>query len=222
MKKSFLILVVLSVMACGSAFAQLAIGGQLGLRYYSGAEENSDFNFTLLPGLSYNLSDALAVGGQIGVDYSSNTGLSTTPGAGSLLPTKTKTTNSTFTFRIMPYLRYFALGSDRLKLFFDAQVPVSFGSTGVAVEIDGKKTSTDGPSLFNIGLQVVPGLRYSLSDSFALLATANVARFGVMYSSRSSKFGETTTVTSETTMGLGVNHSGYSFAPFMVGFQFMF
>lgn len=222
MKKSFLILVVLSVMACGSAFAQLALGGQLGLRYYSGTGDNSDFNFTLLPGLSYKLSDALAVGGQIGVDYESNTRLSTTPGTALLPPTTTKNTNSTFTFCIMPYLRYFALGSDRLKLFFDAQVPVSFGSEGVTVEIDGKKTSTDGPSLFNIGFQVVPGLRYSLTDSFALLATANVARFGVMYSSRSSKSGETTVVTSETTMGLGVNHSGYYAAPLMVGFQFMF
>ena len=214
MKKVLLMLGVLSAMACGSAFAQVAVGGQLGLNY-QGVEDDSNVNFTLLPGATYELSNQLAIGGQIGIDYRARTSTQK-QGEKSI-----KTTNSDFTFLLTPYVRYYALGVDRLSLYFDAQVPLSFGTVGSST-VDGK--TTDGNGTFGIGLQVVPGLKFELSNQIALLATANVARFGVMYNSVSVKEGDKTVTTSATSFGLGVNHAGYGkdAALFMVGFQFSF
>lgn len=229
MKKGLFLFFALIAMACGSAFAQLAVDGQLGFNYGSAGNE-SRIAFRLLPGLSYELSNDIALGGRIGFDYnatSSSLGGDSESDNGKKEKQKEKSssTKSDFIFHVVPYVRYFALGNDRLKLFCDAQLPLSFGSVGASkMTAGGKTTSTDGNSVFGVGLQLVPGLKYELTNQIALIATANVVRFGVMYNSTSVKSGDTTVTTSSTSFGLGINHAGYEkgTAPFMVGCQFSF
>ena len=219
MKKGLFLFFALIAMACGSAFAQLAVDGQLGFNYGS-AGNDSRIAFRLLPGLSYELNSDIALGGRIGFDYNASS-----TSSGEEQKEKSSSTKSDFIFHIVPYVRYFALGNDRLKLFCDAQLPLSFGSTGASkVTVAGKTTSTDGNGVFGVGLQLVPGLKYELTNQIALIATANVVRFGVMYNSTSVKAGDKTVTTSSTSFGLGINHAGYekSAAPFMVGCQFSF
>lgn len=219
MKKGLFLFFALIAMACGSAFAQLAVDGQLGLNY-GGSGDNSRISFRLLPGLSYELSNDIALGGRIGFDYNASS-----TSSGEEKKEKSSSTKSDFIFHVVPYVRYFALGNDRLKLFCDAQLPLSFGSVGASkITVGGKTTSTDGNSVFGVGLQLVPGLKYELTNQIALIATANVIRFGVMYNSTSVKEGDKTVTTSSTSFGLGINHAGYekSAAPFMVGCQFSF
>ena len=217
MKKGLFLFFALIAMACGSAFAQLAVDGQLGLNYGS-AGDDSRISFRLLPGLSYELSNDIALGGRIGFDYNASS-----KSSGEEQKEKSSSTKSDFIFHVVPYVRYFALGNDRLKLFCDAQLPLSFGSVGASkVTVAGKTTSTDGNSVFGVGLQIVPGLKYELTNQIALIATANVVRFGVMYNSTSVKEGDKTVTTSSTSFGLGINHAGYEKVPFMVGCQFSF
>ena len=220
MKKGLFLFFALIAMACGSAFAQLAVDGQLGFNYGSAGDNNSRIAFRLLPGLSYELSNDIALGGRIGFDYNASS-----TSSGEEQKEKSSSTKSDFIFHVVPYVRYFALGNDRLKLFCDAQLPLSFGSVGASkMTAGGKTTSTDGNSVFGVGLQLVPGLKYELTNQIALIATANVVRFGVMYNSTSVKSGDTTVTTSSTSFGLGINHAGYEkgTAPFMVGCQFSF
>jgi len=220
MKKGLFLFFALIAMACGSAFAQLAVDGQLGFNYGSAGDNNSRIAFRLLPGLSYELSNDIALGGRIGFDYNASS-----TSSGEEQKEKSSATKSDFIFHIVPYVRYFALGNDRLKLFCDAQLPLSFGSVGASkMTAGGKTTSTDGNSVFGVGLQLVPGLKYELTNQIALIATANVVRFGVMYNSTSVKAGDKTVTTSSTSFGLGINHAGYEkgTAPFMVGCQFSF
>ncbi|MGP1460485.1 MAG: outer membrane beta-barrel protein [Bacteroides sp.] len=219
MKKGLFLFFALIAMACGSAFAQLAVDGQLGFNYGS-AGNDSRIAFRLLPGLSYELNSDIALGGRIGFDYNASS-----TSSGEEQKEKSSATKSDFIFHVVPYVRYFALGNDRLKLFCDAQLPLSFGSVGASkVTAAGKTTSTDGNGVFGVGLQLVPGLKYELTNQIALIATANVVRFGVMYNSTSVKVGDKTVTTSSTSFGLGINHAGYekSAAPFMVGCQFSF
>lgn len=195
MKRILLILALVSVMAYSSAFAQLSLGGSLGFDYTTPAEDNSAIAVTLLPDLSYGLSSKLAVGGKLGFTYASKY----------TKADKTKTTVSEHLIVIAPYVRYNALGNDRLSLFFDAQLPLGFGSAGTEVSVSGKTKEIDGPSLFSFGLGVVPGLKVNLTSSFSLLATANVARLGFVYNKSTTKVGDEKVTSSGTYFELGVN-----------------
>jgi len=216
-------------MAYSSAFAQLSLGGSLGFDYTTPAEDNSAIAMTLLPDLSYGLSSKLAVGGKLGFTYASQY----------TKADKTKTTVSEHSIIITPYVRYYALGNERISLFFDAQLPLGFGSKGdTEVSVSGKTKETDGASVFSFGLGVVPGLKVNLTSSFSLLATANVARLGFVYNKSTMKVGDEKVTSSDTSFELGVNKvsalksevddkgavKGFAAqaVPFMIGIQYTF
>lgn len=241
MKKLFCFLIFLSAMWSGSLFAQIGVSGELGLRYKSnGGDLPGNFSFSLIPSGLYHINSDFAVGAKLGITYTS--GIIATKDTSSLsgafekaldgiknklngktsVTVKSQTT-SDFVFHLVPFARYYALGNDRISVYFEAQLPLGFGSMGSTKTTmsDGKTTTTDGAGYFSFGIQVVPGVRVKLTEGFSLIASANIARIGFNYESTSHKYGETTITSKTTSFGLGVNSSVQE-APLTVGLQLNF
>ncbi len=217
MKRIVSVLALLGAFAIGSAYAQLAISGNLGFNYQSPAEKTSVVSFSLLPDVNYGINNMLAVGGKLGFNYNVK----------SNEVSETTTSTSDFIFTLAPYVRFFALGNDRVSLFFDGQIPLSFGTLGKGkVTTKGKTVESDGNGYFGFGLWAVPGIKVNLSQNFALLATANVARLGYQYTSTSTKSKDAegkdvTTTVSQSAFAFGVNNYQQD-APIMIGIQMEF
>ena len=232
MKRVLFVLALISAFVYGSAFAQITVGGQLGVAYSGGNETakkdgktnekkgDSPLTFVFSPYAIYSLTSDFGIGAQLGVGYSSWT----SPANSTLDGHKDdKSVRSDLMFHFTPFARYTLLGNDRIRLFLDGQLPIRFGSEDNRKDIVGDKTTTtDGPSVFGIGVGIVPGLQVNLTSSFALIATANVASINFNYERASKTDSGVTQTKSNTDFSFGVNGAVPSKVPFMVGLAVSF
>lgn len=137
-------IITLAAMACMAvgAFAQdWYAGGSVG--FWRNSSENKTI-VDILPEIGYNLNDNVAIGSVLGYSYNYNEG------------------EWANLFRIEPYLRYTCLKSGKVKLFVDGGVNFGIG-WGKA---HGEKTDV----AVTYGIGIKPGVSYSLSDRFSVVA----------------------------------------------------
>lgn len=192
------------------AFAQtaagnIAIGGTLGVQLNSGkttvgstsVDKGKSSSITILPNVSYFLSDKLAIG--LGIGYGSTS--STTSGTPSL-----KTTNSGFI--VNPFAKYFISVGEKSSFFFKGGIDMNFGTTksqklnaaGTGVEDNDPAKST------TIGVGVMPGFLFFPADNWGVELALGGNLIG--YKTSTSKVGSNYKDTDNTFEILGVNGMG--------------
>ena len=139
--KKILAFAAMAVMALGAFAQDMYVGGQVGFWRNSGDNETS---FQILPEIGFNLSEKLAIGTTIGYDYSYDDGR--------------KLNLVVFN----PYVRYTFFRNGNVSLFCDGGVDLGFGKAKYEGE------SSDTAVTYGIGIK--PGISYSLSDKFSLVA----------------------------------------------------
>ena len=222
MKRVLLVFALVSAVACGSAFAQLSVGGALGFNYKGessttkaggttvNADGASQFTFKFLPYAIYSLNSDFGVGAHVGATYTSNT--EPNPGIGDEHKND-RTVTSNLVFEFTPFVRYSLLGNDRISVFLDGRVPLKFGSVGAAKVVNGNNTTNvDGASLMSFGIAVVPGLKVNLTSNLALVATADIASLNFNYQAVTQTVGSASATKSTTGFSLGLGST-----PFTIG-----
>lgn len=144
------------MVATVAASAQVYIGGGIGFSsekegYANGDEEpDAATKFHFNPEIGYNLSDKLAVGIGIGVDYGKQGDVKTTG------------------FEVAPYARWTFVKWNRVSLFLEGGLAYGFDKTKREYEQGNETISEEEKnSYFKIGVK--PGLRVDLTDHVALM-----------------------------------------------------
>lgn len=188
MKKLFI--TIAFVAAAMFAQAQFYLGGSIGFDYYknptTGIYAGADkvMSISVLPNVGYMFSDKMGVGVEFGLSYDKAefTSLS-----------DIKTT----IFQFSPYFRY-VFGEIRdFSFYADAKLDFGFG-----------KYNDDSATVIGVG--ILPGVAYNLTDNVAIVGSLNIFRLGFDI----TKHGDT----DHTHFGLGVNEN----TPLNVGLVYNF
>lgn len=157
-----------------TANAQLILGGQIGLNHNGNHDDNyslgsnANTNITILPKIGYQLNDNMQIGIKLGVDY--------TYGRVYAAGEDNYASNWQNTLYLAPYFRYNLMEWRSFTLFCEAQL-----AFGLHMESHNYNTLTDNTTdnaddFTTIGLSIVPGLNYALSDKCSLDLYVNLAR----------------------------------------------
>lgn len=171
MKKVFLTLALAAF--AFAANAQFVIGGNLGFRTsnvknaYDGktiADKNTvnKFGFDLRGG--YQINDKMQVGLMLGYDL--NTTKAQTPDPLDVEKEAGYGKTNSHMFNVTPYFRYncFEFGS-RFTFFAEARVNLGFGGGYAETSLGSTTTKVDMPKEFVLGIGVLPGVNYKVSDN---------------------------------------------------------
>ena len=172
MKKLFITLALVAFAM--TANAQFVLGGHIGLAHNGSHDDNytlgsnASTDITVMPKIGYQLNDKMQLGVQLGLEYNYNRAY-----AGNE-DTYLSTYGSVIRFN--PYFRYNVAEWRNFTLFCEAQV-----SLGLHLESHTYNTVTDNTTDNNddfttVGLSVVPGLNYSLSEKCSLDLYINLVR----------------------------------------------
>lgn len=178
------------------ANAQLYVGGSFGINSKSSTSTSgttsvsgpSSFSFGLAPEVGFFLSEKLAIGGRIGLQTTSNKTY-----ANDADRTVTKQTQTTF--GITPYANYYFLQAGNFSVFAEANLPIGFGGSSVSTGT----VTTKGPSIFNFGINLLPGLAYKVNERILLRTQVNFLNIGFNLRSESTTITnpvDNTTITS--------------------------
>ncbi|MDR0427285.1 MAG: porin family protein [Dysgonamonadaceae bacterium] len=197
MKKVFLLMMV-AVFSVATASAQYYLGGSLGFSNEKTKDGDVELSktteFAIAPEFGYNLTEKVDLG--ISFEFSSEkpgeTGFDKTTG-----------------WNVSPYVRYNVIQFGQFSIL--AKAGILFG---------GKKETPvgEGPDVktTTLGVNIVPVLKYTLSDKFDLLANLNFAK--IDFNQTKVKDGETTT-----NFGLDVNSNNVAnVGGVTIGFAFKF
>lgn len=195
--RSQIVALVLALFICPNfLFAQkgaIIVGGSLGwssngstVEYVPNAslKGNSSSSFTLAPGVIYMFGDKMGVGLSLG--YSTESSKSYSYGAGNSFIDRIDYA-SMGKFTITPSFRYLFANFDKITLYGDLMIPISFGSgndyrdvitnSGAVTTTPKYKDSSNG-----FGIVFQPGIAYSLTNKITLFASVFHMNF---YSSES-------------------------------------
>lgn len=168
MKK--VILVAVMALLSANLFAQVFIGGSLGINTTSNVDRvlnanNSNFGFTLAPNVGFKINDDMAVGGRLTFTTSSTTaGAVVTPGP--------------VTFGIQPYFRYSLLYFGNFAIAGEANFGLSFTGQTNTITAPGTPDIINKTSSTRFSLGVTPVLLYELNKHITLEANLNVLTVG--------------------------------------------
>ncbi len=137
------------------------------------------------------LDDNLAIGAGVGFNLNSQ---KTPMGDNDVTVTQT-------VFSLSPFARYY-MGAENVGLYAEAGIGVGFGGSSVK----SGNTTTDGPSIFNFDIGVVPGVYYYIAPGLSL-----EARFGFLGLERSQQKDDNDDKEVQTDFGLTLNPSSLSF-----------
>lgn len=145
MKKIFMCAIMALAAVCANAEG-FYVGGSVGFWHQSDDEQATN-QLTVLPEFGYGLTEKIAVGTELGYDYTHLCGM--------------KTSVSLFEFN--PYVRYtfFKSDDDFVNLFVDGTVGVGAGWA----DFDGDKSDT--AVTYQVGLR--PGLSLNFSEHFSFV-----------------------------------------------------
>lgn len=139
--KKFFTLAAMAVMALGAFAQDWYAGGSVG--FWRNSTDNETY-FNILPEVGYNLTDNVAVGAVFGYSYQYQDRVNVN------------------LFNIDPYVRYTCLKSGKVRLFIDGGIDLGIGWS----KAHGDKSDT----AVTYGIGIKPGVSYSLSDSFSVVA----------------------------------------------------
>ncbi len=176
MKKIFMTLALIAFAM--TANAQFVLGGQVSLGHngahdddFTAGISNATTNITIMPKIGYQLNDKMQLGIQFGLNYNYNRGYINPLGSEDDYVSGWGTV-----VRFNPYFRYNLTQWRNFTLFCEAQL-----SLGLHLETHNYNTVTDNTTdnaddFTTIGLSIVPGLNYALSDKCSLDLYVNLAR----------------------------------------------
>ena len=171
--KKILLTLALAAFAM-TANAQFIIGGNIGVNHAG----NHDKDFTagstattdisIMPKIGYQLNENMQIGAQLGWDYTYNR-VYTDPAGNS----KTYNSNPQSAIEIDPYFRYNVASWKNFTVFAEAQLGFRMGlESKTHAFVDGSEVAgspvKNGDNYTQMGLRVIPGLNYSLSDKFSM------------------------------------------------------
>ena len=185
MKKVFLLvgLVCMGFLAN----AQFYAGGSLGFmnsvtKPNTGDSRDKFMGFNIAPEVGYSLSDKMDVGISVAFGTSKMTDFTDSDNE------RVRKGNE---WSVNPYVRYSLVEYKRFKVLGKATFSLGMESGKTEVKIAGTTTSTDDPSVTNIGLSIVPMLTYDISDRFVLFTDLNF--LGLGFTNSKIKDAESTT-----------------------------
>lgn len=139
---------IAAMAACMTASAQLWVSGSVGISNQSSwNDDKAATTWNLSPSIGYALDDALEVGLELGLDGYSKDQL------------------SRFNIKIAPFARYTFLSEGDFSMFLQGNVEFTSYS---------QKSPDRKGQIF--GVSVKPGIKYTFTDNFAMVAT-----FGSLY-----------------------------------------
>ena len=197
MKTGKVVLIILFSFFYVSLNAQVFVGGNFSFMTLGGSTSNgtttndktSQLGLTLAPKAGIFLSEKLAAGATVGFMYNR----AKTPG-------DPETISSASGIGLTPFLRYYAATWNKLSVFGQGQIGVSF--SGSTTKVGG--TSTEGPKTTLFQVNVLPGIAYNVSEKLALETSLNILSFG--YYNETEKDGDFKDITSGFNFGAGLNN----------------
>ncbi len=224
MKKVILSSAILLASVAG-AFAQtaagnIAIGGTLGITMNGGKQKTNSNGTTVesnlakttyisvLPNVSYFISDKFAVGLGIGY-FSSSTSYDNTDNFGIENSNKVTLKNSSSSFVVNPFAKYFITTGDKSAFFIKGGLDLSFGNGKSQIRVNNAAKENDPSKITSIGLGVTPGFLFFPAENWGveLGLGGNLLGYRTTTSKKSGTGYENKT-TSNTLELLGVNGMG--------------
>jgi len=156
--KKFLFAVA-AMAACVTASAQLWVGGSLSFdNSKRWANDNSSIEWRISPKIGYALDDALEVGLGFSIGgYSWESNL--------------ETKDTDLGFSIAPFARYTFFSEGDFSMFIEGNVEYSYYKE----KSEPKVGDSSEAKSWSFGVNILPGIKYALTDNFAL-----VAQFGAL------------------------------------------
>lgn len=210
MKKLFITLAF--VAASMLASAQFYVGGSLGLDFTKDktkiASTTNDgdktFSWDITPSIGFMFNDNMGVG----LDFGFGMATTTHPETATTPEIKDNTT----TWSVAPYFRYVFAEVDNFKFYADAKV--GFGGGKLKSTADGQ--TVDGPKASYLGIGVVPGMAYMLTDNISMNCTLNI--LALSFEQYKTKVEASDYEATTTSFGFGVNRA----TPITIGFFYTF
>ena len=212
MKKLLLTAAVLFA-ASTIANAQLFVGGNLGLGYYSidkyemtggpttiTMDPIKVLDFTIAPRIGFGLNEKMAVGVDLCYDMNN---YSYPDNYDDMNETGHKKSETSFGAGL--FFRYYALQVGQFSLFAEASAGLKMGSSKEEYKIDNVTTTVDKPKTTEIFAGIVPGISYKMNEKWQFDAYLGLCelRF-VNTTSKMEKSGSTSTST-DSRFDLGIN-----------------
>lgn len=181
MKKVILTLVAVATM--GIANAQLFVGGNIGFGMQKGSSETTisgvtatvdqpkTIDWTVAPKIGFQ-SGKMSFGAILGIGGEKTT-------AKDVEVTGDELTEKIFAWQVCPFFRYNAFEFGNFALFCELQVPIMGGKASTKY-VNGGTTieNKNAGKPFSFGVEVVPGLNYSLSDHLNFDVYVNLLAIG--------------------------------------------
>ena len=190
MKKLLFTLAFVIVAIIGQA--QLFIGGSIGTKFNGGnvdytitapnnyLEEgvqylNRSSYFNIAPVIGYKMSDNVSFGLRLGYTNS------TTKSCSDNFKENYDIKNTVLHYGFAPFFRYTVFSFNNLKIFADAELPVSFATQKNVVEGNNTTVEVKSPKQFNFGVIIVPGLMYELTEHLSFVSELGLLNLGFIH-----------------------------------------
>ena len=222
MKKLFI--TIAFVAATMFASAQLYVGGSLGFATQSGTDKVEGngisvtqdqpkyMGFTFAPEAGFMFADNMGVGLQFGFGFAKETEKDYT-----FDPVATETVKTT-TIAFAPYFRYVFAEVDNFKFYADAKVSYAMAKPKAKFEQDGTTVEVDGAKTTMLGVGIVPGMAYQLTDNITMNAALNILELGFQTTKVKQEQDGVTATSKTNEIGFGVNEP----SPITIGFFYTF
>ena len=215
MKKLFI--TIAFVAAAMFAQAQFFVGGNLGMGFdsnkttYDGSTNTTDkaFNFNINPNVGFMFAENMGAGLELNFAFDK-----TTNPKNDVNPVENIDKGTTF--GVTPYFRYVFAEVDNFTFYADGKI--NFSTTTYKNVNDG--TTNDGDKVMGLGINVVPGFAYNLTDNISMNAELNILKLGwnmTKTTTPKDALGNET-VYKTSAFGLGINEA----TPIKIGFFYTF
>lgn len=208
-----------------AANAQFVIGGNVGIAH--GGTTDGDYyddattNMSIMPKVGYWLNDKMQIGMQFGLDYAYYRNYSGADNAQYRSATQTS-------WLVAPYFRYNLANWKNFTVFCEAQLGIGITPKSSWYQTYPTEESGEGTtSRFDLGLTVLPGLNYALTDHISLDLYVNL--LGLYYNYASTTYdlgGGTETTTRDHNWGAVANMNAQDLnshlGNFAIGFNYAF
>ena len=89
--------------------------------------------------------------------------------------------NTVLHYGFAAFFRYTVFSFNNLKIFADAELPVSFATQKDVVEGNNTTVEVNAPKQFNFGVLIVPGLMYELTEHLSFVSELGLLNFGFIH-----------------------------------------
>ena len=207
-----------------TANAQLVIGGNIGFNHNGNSagdySTNATTSFSFMPKVGYWLNDQMQVGAQLGCNYNYRR---VYDGDNNNDHYSSQTQMS---WNFAPYFRYNLTSWKNFTVFAEAQVALGI-TPKASLKNNTTGTTADGNvKSFDLGVNIVPGLNYALTDNISFDLYINLAGVFYNFNKTTTTVAGTDNVTRNHTYGFMADMNAQTLTAhlnnFMIGFNYAF